>query len=631
MFKTPILAAAFAVLGLSVAQAADYQESTFWQSDVDAGSLPPVAERVPDAPKIVDLKLRNRELGQQGGTLRTMVTRSKDVRQMVVYGYGRLVGFNERYELVADILKSFENEDDKKFTLHLRPGHKWSDGNPFTSEDFRYFWENVANNELLSPSGPVDFLRVEGELPTVSFPDAHTVIYEWSKPNPQFLQMLAEARPPFIYRPSHYLKSYHADFTDEEDLRERLYEARVRSWAALHNRQDNMYKFDNPDLPTLQPWMMATKDGKSRFLFVRNPYYHRVDTNGVQLPYVDVIEMQVVAPGLVAAKSNAGEVDLQARGLDFKDAAILKKGEASGGYKTKLWGNGTASQIAIYPNLNYNDEGWRDVMRDVRFRRALSLAINRKTINKGLYFGLAKPGGMTVLPISPFFKEKNRDAWAIRDLEAANALLDEMGLDKRDKDGFRLLPDGRPAWVVIETAGERQEVENALQIITDNWAEIGVKLIMRPLERDILRNRVYAGETMASTWFGWDNGLPQPYTSPSYLAPWDQAFQSWPKWGQYHQNHGAVGEPPDLPAAIELNDLAHQWTKAYSSVDRGLIWQQMVDIHADNVFAIGIINGAPQPVVVSNSLRNVPEKAIWAWSPGAHFGVHRPDEFFFAE
>ncbi len=630
MFKTPILAAAFAVLGLSAAQA-EYQESAFWKSDVDAGSLPPVAERVPEAPKTVDLKLRNRELGKQGGTLRTMVTRSKDVRQMVVYGYARLVGFNERYELVADILKSIENEDDKKFTMYLRPGHKWSDGHPFTSEDFRYWWEDVANNELLSPSGPVDFLRVEGELPKVNFPDEHTVIYEWSKPNPQFLQMLAEARPPFIYRPSHYLKPYHAAYTDEEELRERLYEARVRSWAALHNRQDNMYKFDNPDLPTLQPWMMATKDGKSRFLFVRNPYYHRVDANGVQLPYIDVVEMQVVAPGLVAAKANAGEVDLQARGLDFKDAAILKKGEASGGYQTKLWGNGTASQIAIYPNLNYNDDGWREIMRDVRFRRALSLAINRKTINKGLYFGLAKPGGMTVLPVSPFFKEENRDAWAIRDLEMANALLDEMGMDKRDKDGFRLLPDGRPAWVVIETAGERQEVENALQIITDNWAEIGVKLIMRPLERDILRNRVYAGETMASTWFGWDNGLPQPYTSPAYLAPWDQAFQAWPKWGQYHQNHGAVGEPPDLPAAIELNDLAHQWTKAYSSVDRGIIWQKMVDIHADNVFAIGILNGAPQPVVVNNNLRNVPEKAIWAWSPGAHFGVHRPDEFFFAE
>ncbi len=634
MLKTPAFALLFAActaLGPHIAEAMDYQESSFWQTEVSSGNLPPVAERVPEDPKVVDMALRNREFGLQGGTLRTMVTRSKDVRQMVVYGYARLVGYNERYELMPDILAGLDNEDDKKFTMRLRPGHKWSDGHPFTSEDFRYWWEDVANNELLSPSGPVDFLRVEGELPKVSFPDAHTVIYEWSKPNPQFLQMLAEARPPFIYRPAHFMKPFHADYTDEDELSDRLYEARVRSWAALHNRQDNMYKFDNPDLPTLQPWILATKDGKSRFLFVRNPYYHRVDSNGVQLPYVDVVEMQVVAPGLVAAKANAGEVDLQARGLDFKDTAILKKGEATGGYTTKLWGNGTASQIAIYPNLNYNDDGWRETMRDVRFRRALSLAINRKIINRGLYFGLAKQGGMTVLPVSPFFKESNRDAWAIRDVEQANALLDEMGLDKRTKEGYRTLPDGRPVWVVIETAGERQEVENALQIITDNWAEIGVKLIMRPLERDILRNRVYAGETMASTWFGWDNGLPQPYTSPGYLAPWDQAFQAWPKWGQYHQTHGEVGEPPDLPAAIELNDLAHQWTQAYSTVDRGVIWQRMVDIHAENVFAIGLLNGAPQPVVVSNRLRNVPDKAIWAWSPGAHFGVHRPDEFFFAE
>ncbi|MBO9473857.1 ABC transporter substrate-binding protein [Shimia sp. R10_1] len=634
MLKRPLTALVFAAcsaFGVGQAHALEVQESMFWQSDVASGTLPPVAERIPEVPEIVDMSLRSREFGEQGGTLRTMVTRSKDVRQMVVYGYARLVGYNERYELVPDLLAGIDNESDKKFTMRLRPGHKWSDGHPFTSEDFRYWWEDVANNELLSPSGPVDFLRVEGELPKVTFPDAHTVIYEWSKPNPQFLQMLAEARPPFIYRPAHFMKPFHAKYTNEDELSERLYEARVRSWAALHNRQDNMYKFDNPDLPTLQPWILATKDGKSRFLFVRNPYYHRVDSNGVQLPYVDVVEMQVVAPGLVAAKANAGEVDLQARGLDFKDTAILKKGEAQGGYTTKLWGNGTASQIAIYPNLNYNDEGWRETLRDVRFRRALSLAINRKIINRGLYFGLAKQGGMTVLPVSPFFKEKNRDAWAIRDVDQANALLDEMGLDKRDKNGYRTLPDGRPVWVVIETAGERQEVENALQIITDNWAEIGVKLIMRPLERDILRNRVYAGETMASTWFGWDNGLPQTYTSPGYLAPWDQAFQAWPKWGQYHQTHGEVGEPPDLPAAIELNDLAHQWTKAYTSVDRAVIWQRMVDIHAENVFGIGLLNGAPQPVVVSNRLRNVPDKAIWAWSPGAHFGVHRPDEFFFVE
>ncbi len=633
MLKRHLIAVALALATLSAVplSAQELQESAFWQSEVDTGNLPPVAERMPSAPLLVDPGLKGREFGKQGGTLRTMVTRAKDVRQMVVYGYARLVGYNERYELVPDILQSLDNVDDRKFTMRLRPGHRWSDGAPFTSEDFRYWWEDVANNELLSPSGPIDFLRVDGKLPTVTFPDETTIIYEWEKPNPQFLQMLAEARPPFIYRPSHFLKKLHAKYADEEVLSELLYEARVRSWPALHNRSDNMYKFDNPDLPTLQPWMLATKDGKSRFLFVRNPYYHRADTNGVQLPYIDVVEMQVVAPGLVAAKANAGEVDLQARGLDFKDTAILKKGEAGGNYTTYLWGNGTASQIAIYLNLNYNDDGWRAIMRDVRLRRALSLAINRKIINKSLYFGLAKEGAMTVLPLSPFYKEENRRAWADYDAERANAMLDDMGLTERDKDGFRLLPDGRPMWIVVETAGERQEVENALQIVIDNWKDIGIKLIMRPLERDILRNRVYSGETMAAVWFGWDNGLPQTYTSPSYVAPHQQEFFAWPKWGQYQQTNGDAGEPPDLPAAIRLNELAEAWNRSYSAVERGQIWQEMVDIHADQVFAIGILNQAPQPVVVSNRVRNVPEKAIWAWSPGAHFGMYRPDEFFITD
>lgn len=628
MFKR--LLVTFSAIAVATASWADLSESQFWQGEVDAGDLPPVMERVPSAPLVVDLQGKGRELGQQGGTLHTLITRTKDVRQMVVYGYARLMGYNDSYEIQADILESMDIEDGRKFTLNLRKGHKWSDGHPFTSEDFRYWWEDVANNPELSPAGPLEFLRVDGELPTVSFPDETTVIYEWANPNPQFLQELAEARPPFIYRPAHFLKPMHVKYSEAADLEEMIAAKRVRSWAALHNKSDNMYKFDNPDLPTLQPWMLATKGGKSRFLFVRNPYYHRVDTAGTQLPYIDVVEMNVVSGGLVAAKANAGEVDLQARGLDFKDIAILKKGEKTGGYHTLLWGQGTSSQIAIYLNLNFNDDAWRDVMRDVRFRRALSMGIDRKIINKTLYFGLGNEGGMTMLPQSPFYKEENLKAWANYDADAANALLDEMGLTERDEDGVRLLPDGRPAWVVIETAGERQEVENALQIIVDNWAALGIKLIMRPLERDILRNRVYSGESMAAVWFGWDNGLAQPYTSPDFVAPQRQEFFAWPMWGQYHQTSGAAGEAPDMPEAIRLVELADQWRHASTDEDRSKIWQEMVDIHAQQVYGIGLLSGARQPVVVNDKLMNVPEKAIWAWSPGAHFGVHRPDEFWFA-
>ncbi|KIC37881.1 ABC transporter substrate-binding protein [Leisingera sp. ANG-M7] len=628
----PLLAAAFCFAPFSTLADITVQESSFWKSEVQAGYLPPAAKRLPEVPLVVDLAAKGRDFGLQGGTLNTMVTRSKDIRQMVVYGYARLAGYDEKYQLKPDILLGYENEGNRRYTLKLRPGHRWSNGDAFTSDDFRYWWDDVANNELLSPAGPPDFLRVMGKLPRVSFPDETTVIYEWDDPNPSFLHMLAQARPPFIYRPAKYLKQFHADYADPEILEEEVDYARVKSWAALHNKYDNMYKFDNHELPTLQPWINASPGKKIRHQFVRNPYYHRIDSRGVQLPYIDTVEMEIVTAGLVAAKSNAGEADLQARGLDFRDIPILRKGEKdNSGYKTYLWGNGAASQIAIYPNLNTQDPVWRNILRDARVRRALSLAINRRAINRALYFNLAKPGAMTVLEQSELFDPAFRDAWAQFDPEHANQLLDEAGLTDKDGYGIRYLPDGRLMELIVETAGERQEVENALQIIADDWRDVGVKLIMRPLDRDILRNRVFSGSSMASAWFGWDNGLPQSYTSPVYLAPTDQVFLSWPKWGQFYQTGGNSGEPPDMAPAQQLLSFLQDWDMATTKAERMAAWHAMLKIHAEQVYAIGVIAAAPQPVVVSNRLRNVPEKAIWAWDPGAHFGVYRPDEFFFED
>lgn len=608
------------------------QESPVLAAKVAAGELDPAPLRVPETPLFVDLEAKGREFGTQGGTLRTMVTRSKDVRQMVVYGYARLVGYDQNYQLKPDILRDYEVEDGRIFTLHLRPGHRWSDGAPFTSSDFQYWWEHVAQNKELSPNGPPEIMRIGDDIGTMRFPDEHTVVVEFPRPNPAFLQGLAAASPTFIYRPAHYLKQFHVAFNTPEAMQEMIDSKRVRGWAPLHNKLDNMSRFDNHELPTLQPWMVADEGGASRQSFVRNPFFHRVDTRGTQLPYIDRVEMDIVGPGLVAAKSNAGESDLQARGLDFRDVSILKKGEADGApYRTFLWANGTASQIAVYPNLNFADPVWREIMRDPRFRRALSMGVDRRMINRALYFGLGTEGGMTVLSSSPFFDEGNLTRWAVYDLDAANAMLDDMGLFMRNSAGIRLLPDGRPMEFVIETAGERQEVENALAIITDSWRDLGIKLIMRPLDRDILRNRVFSGVTMASVWFGWDNGIPQVYTPPSYLAPTDQTFLSWPKWGQFYQTRGRAGEPADIEAAERLMALSEAWDRATDDAERSRVWREMLQIHADQQFAIGILSEAPQPVVVSDYLINVPEFGKWAWDPGAHFGIHRVDEFFFRD
>ena len=605
-------------------------ESTLWSEQVASGELPPVSERIPEQVLVVDLEAKGRESGVQGGTLRTMVSRSKDIRQMVVFGYSRLMIYNDNYSLTPDILASVDVEEDRRFTLHLRAGHRWSDGHPFTSADFKYWWVDVANDPELSPAGPPQFMRVNGLLPTVTFPDEHTVVYEWAQPNPFFLPQLALARPPFIFRPRHYLEQFHQTYADIDKMAEEVISQKVRSWHSLHNLRDNMYKFDNPNLPTLQPWMVSPESSKNRPVFVRNPYYHRIDSHGIQLPYIDKVEMSIVGAGLIAAKSNAGEADLQARGLDFNDVSILKKGELDGGnYRVLLWSNGAASQMAIYPNLNFADPVWRSVLRDVRFRRALSMGIDRRMINRALYFGLGVEGGMSSLSASPLYTEKNQKAWSQFDTDHANQLLDEIGLTQRQGDGTRLLPDGRPLRLVIATAGERQEVENALQITADTWRELGIEMVLRPLDRDILRMHVNSGIGMASVWFGWDNGIPTADTSPDYLAPTQQNFYAWPKWGQYHETSGTAGEPPDLDEAKQLMKYAQQWVDASTIDERRQIWQHMLDIHADQVYGIGIVAETPQPVVVSKRLRNVPEEAVWAWQPGAQFGVHRPDEFFF--
>src|SRR5215471_1112521 len=167
---------------------------------------PPVEKRVPSKPLVT----APTEMGKPGGELRLLMAGAKDTRLMVVYGYARLVRYTPAYELERDLAESIDVDDGRRFTIHLRPGHRWSDGAPFTAEDFRYWYEDVASNAKLAPSGLPEALLIEGEKPKVEFPDAHTVRYAWSKPNPLFLPALAGPYPLLTYAPAHYLKQLRA-------------------------------------------------------------------------------------------------------------------------------------------------------------------------------------------------------------------------------------------------------------------------------------------------------------------------------------------------------------------------------------------------------------------------------------
>jgi peptide/nickel transport system substrate-binding protein len=267
-------------------------------------------------------------------------------------------------------------------------------------------------------------------------------------------------------------------------------------------------------------------------------------------------------------------------------------------------------------------------MRDVRFRRALSLAINRHEINQVVYFGLAIEGSNTVLPQSPLFRPEYQSAWTQFDLKQANDLLDELGLTKRNSRGVRLLPDGRPLEVIVETAGESSEQVDCLELIRDSWIKAGVKLYIKPSQREVFRNRIFSGDTMMSVWSGLENGLATADQSPEELAPTSQQQLQWPKWGQYFESGGKTGEPAEMPAAQELLRLNDAWRRESNVVARTNIWAKMLSAFAEQVFSIGVISGTLQPVVVSTRLRNVPPEGIYNWEPGAHFGIYRPDHFW---
>ncbi len=338
--------------------------------------------------------------------------------------------------------------------------------------------------------------------------------------------------------------------------------------------------------------------------------------------------MSVVDGSLIPTKVQAGDADLQARGLVFGDLPVLKRGAEKRDYTVRLWPQANSTDIALYPNLTVKDPVLRKLFRDKRFRQALSLSVDRKLLNKVLFFGLGQPSANLVLPESPL-SDGFGDSVLPFDPDKANALLDEIGLTKRNGDGIRLMEDGRPLELIAETAGERSIEIDALELIKDNWREIGVDLYPRPSQRDVMRNRAFSGDLALAVSAGYDNGMPTANMPPDERVPVSTMFFTGPAWGAYSMSGGESGEKPDYEPAIELADLFDQWLNTATEEQRAEIWGKILKIHADEVLTIGTVEGVVQPVVVSNKLQNVPEKGIYGWDPGAQFGLYHPDEFYF--
>src|SRR4029077_1540646 len=145
------------------------------------------------------------------------------------------------------------------------------------------------------------------------------------------------------------------------------------------------------------------------------------------------------------------------------------------------------------------------------------------------------------------------------------------------------------------------EESDVLELIRDDWAKIGVRLLTKVSVRDVFRNRIFDGDSVMSVWTGLDNGLATADSSPAELAPVSQQSLEWPRWGQYWETGGGPGGPPerppgheaggprDLPKAREWLALRALWRSAADTSTRQAIWDRMMEIYTDQVFTIGTV------------------------------------------
>lgn len=605
----------------------DAREAPSLTKLVEAGALPPVAERLPAEPLVVTPWERP---GLYGGTWRMLVSSPNLAVYRIVGAYAPLIRWNgDASGLSPGLATRWEfNEDGTQLTLHLRKGVRWSDGAEFTSADVTYWAElTEARPERITPP----FWSLVGGKPMkVTAPDAHTVVMTFAGPNwfaPQHLATAIDWADEYnlarFYFPRHYLTQF--------DPR---YDARNADYQLFDEKNVST---KNAELPTLFPWkLVRVEDGGNRYLFERNPYYWMVDTEGRQLPYIDRIVASVVAdPQLRVLKILAGDVDAQFRMLDLRDHALYLEGRKRGGYRVLRWSRGSGGSSSVILNWDDPDPVLRGILRDVRFRRALSLAIDREKCNEIAWRGLGRPQQGTISRESWHFRSPEgkaaldawAESWARFDLAAANALLDDMGL-ARGKDGLRRRPDGKPLVLPYDLASSNQvgaAVDEAM-IVSDGWRQLGIEVQLKswPLGTYGLRQSLGTYTVSMN-----EQSEMDVFTSPDWMFPTSE--RHWhPGVGRWYRTGGKEGEAP-TGVMKELLDV-YARIQRERDVDRAhALVHEAVRLHVEHgPFALGTVADLPDLVIARENFRNVPDepRVLGPWAVAAPASTF-PETYFF--
>ena len=621
-------------------------EPPFLADRVAAGELPPLKERLPVTPAVVGGR---DAIGVYGGEIRMIhldpvwMTENYDLNAERMLHYSDI----DLRTIVPNILESWEvTPDGKTYTLHLREGMKWSDGEPLTTEDIRFWWEDVQLNTELNASPAWQF-RFGGPNMQVEIVDDVTVKFTYATTFGNFPAHLTRWEVPNqIMVPAHYFKQFHATYTDQAELDAMATELGLEGWAAVFNNRWGwgMGHWQGPDhvaaggYPVIAPWWIVSRPAEGLFLWERNPYYWKVDLAGNQLPYIDTMRFDYVtdAEG-VTLKIVQGELDLVGQhSVTMAQYPLYKENEAKSNFKVGDYLSCMSDRYALFPqHYLVDDPVLTEIINHPNFVKALSVAIDRGEINESLFFGTARMGQISPMPSSKYYKEKYGSAWAQYDPDLANQLLDEMGLDERDSGGFRLRPDGQRLTFNIEHAGERvgPVTDKLTEMIVTQWLDIGIEATTKQVQESLYTEDMLAYRVHCGVWHADRCTDMLLHIQPQWFIPTGDGNQgtacaAWVAWyNAADRTDPELIQPPD--EVKKLYDLFDQMTSVVDEDERVALGQQIFDYLADNPLEIGLVLECPAPLLFNKNMRNLPRPKVPIGWDTYGLSTYHPEAFFY--
>lgn len=606
------------------------------------GALPALSDRLPEEPLVV---APYDKIGTYGGVLDGLSNAPEaGTSDLLSVRHVSLVRYADDLKtIVPNIAKSWKwNDDFSQLTFHLRKGHKWSDGAPFTAADIKFWYDDMVFDTNIIKK-PKDYVMVGGKRMDVEIIDAQTVRFNMPAPKPGLLAHFAtHYSQPFM--PKHFLSQFHPKYNKDADklAKDHGFESGYAVISAYYGNSDwtdtptimlsspdKVAKMPKAVMPSLESFITVTETTEGRH-YVANPYFHMVDTQGNQLPYIsEMDEVHINDNAVRILKAVNAEIDYKSQSMQLPSAPLLLENQEKGNFTIDL--KPTVAMPVFAFNVTSADAEKRKVFGDLKFRQAMSVAMNRDEINDVAFFGLGEPRQFTAFsPLPDFVDAKWTKFFAQHDPAMAKKLLSEIGMSDKDGDGFLELPNGDKLVLNMQFATQGLPGQ-VVELVAQHWANVGINTTVKEVTPDEYRSAQSSNQLDVLMWA---KGQPLAIimgNAEFFMPPFENYFgiRTGMLWAEYVDSNGTKGVKPPAYVDQMMADINAFQSAAPGSAESDKLGSRLVENMAGNLLFLGTVSG-PNPIYHRNALENFPEFKTWSYEYYRTY-PYRPQQWFLSD